>query len=170
MNFDSLASFGDFLGTLTLEPQLNHALEQIGQAVEAQAKVEMGVYQAAVGPFSAWPELAESTKQDRLRLGYTENDPLRRSGALAESITHIVDTVPAAWAGREAKGEVVIGSEDPVMAYQELGTARIPPRAVLGPAVIHQEGFIKSIAGHALARGLLPHGFGVLAMDYKRQI
>ncbi len=169
--FGSLEGFGAFLGTLTLEPGIHHALEQIGQAVEQQAQAEMGVYQQAVGPFSAWPELADSTKADRVAQGYTENDPLRRSGALAASITNVVDTVALAHVGAHvAAGEVVIGSEAPVMLYQEVGTPKIPPRPVLGPAVIHQEPMIKQAAGIALAEGLLPDYVGRLRLDYKRQI
>lgn len=136
--FQSIGAFADHLATLSLgmEAELHRGLDKAAAAVEATAKSEFGEYQAAVGPYPEWEQLAESTQQERERLGYTPNDPLLRSGELRDSV------------GREVRHmEAVIGSRSPVMFYQELGTPRIPPRPVLGPALIRSEEAIK----HALA-------------------
>jgi len=41
------------------------------------------------------------------------------------------------------------------MVYQELGTETIPPRAVLGPAAIHNKDRIEIILGSAVIAGLI---------------
>ncbi len=154
--FDSLASFASHL--LAIEASealaLHHGLKEVAQAIEKTAKEEIGHYQPAVGPFPAWAELADSTKADRTRQGFSENDPLLRTGELRDSISNTVGGL-----------EAVVGSNSDVMVWQELGTKTIPPRAVLGPAAIQNEDKIKEILGKAAARGLLggtsmPAGLG----------
>jgi HK97 gp10 family phage protein len=120
------------------------ALETVAQRVEKTAKAEFGVYQDAVGPFPEWAELAESTKEDRVAKGYAENNPLLRDGTLRDSISHDVKDLTA-----------TIGSTSQIMEYQEFGTSRIPPRPVLGPAVIHNHDAIIGGLGGAVVRGLV---------------
>lgn len=122
----------------------NAALERVAKRIEATAKSEFGVYQAAVGPFDAWPELAESTQEERVRLGFTENDPLLRSGGLRNSISH-----------RVADLEAEIGSDEDVMVYQEFGTEHIPPRPVLGPAAERNHDAILTELGGAVVAGII---------------
>lgn len=119
-------------------------LEAVAQRIEKTAKAEIGHYQAAVGPFSAWQELAESTKAERLAQGYTENDPLLRSGELRDSYEHQVQG-----------GEALIGTKDDKGLWQELGTPTIPPRPVLGPAVEYNHTAIKRILGGAVVSGVM---------------
>jgi phage gpG-like protein len=154
--FNSLAAFASHL--LAVEAAevlaLHHGLKAVAKAIEATAKAEIGHYQPAVGPFQAWPELADSTKADRVRQGFSENDPLLRTGEMRDSISHEVSGL-----------EAVIGSDSDVMVWQELGTKTIPPRPVLGPAALLNEEKIKEILGKAAARGLLggasmPAGLG----------
>ena len=95
--------------------------------IETAAKAELGRYQHGAGPFDDWMELAAATKADRLRQGYAENDPGFRSGEMQASIGHTVE-------GREA----AIGSDDEYLVYFELGTAKQPPRSVLGLAGVRQ--------------------------------
>lgn len=102
----------------------NKVLISIGLRVQYDAKQLFGVYQHALGPYPAWQELAESTKQERVRLGYTPNEPLYRTGKLRESLESHV-----------GKHQVSIGSFDIIMLYHEKGTSKIPPRPVLGPSM-----------------------------------
>ncbi|MGI4941024.1 MAG: HK97 gp10 family phage protein, partial [Janthinobacterium lividum] len=55
--------------------------------------------------------------------GHAHDAPWVRSGALRDSIGHAVDADRA-----------VVGSGDPVAAFQECGTPRMPPRPFLAPA------------------------------------
>lgn len=144
--FDSFGKFA--LHLLELEVgtavALQAATEAIGAHVEKVARSEFGTYQQATGPFPAWEELAESTKDDRVRQGYTENDPLLRAGDLQDSISH----------GSEPL-EAVIGSDDPVMVFHEFGTSKMPMRPVLGPAAHRSKDKIEEIVGAATVNGFL---------------
>jgi phage gpG-like protein len=154
--FDSLTAFAAHLLALDAAEMvaLHYGLKEVAHGIEKAAKEEIGHYQPAVGPFPAWAELADSTKADRMRQGFSENDPLLRTGELRDSISSEV-------VGLEA----VVGSDSDVMVWQELGTKTIPPRPVLGPAAISNEDRIKEILGRVAARGLLggtslPAGLG----------
>ena len=120
------------------------ALERVAVKVERDAKAEFGVYQGAVGPFPAWAELAESTQQERARLGYAPNDPLLRDGTLRDSISHHVEEL-----------EAEIGSDSDIMEYQEFGTSKMPPRPVLGPALERNHEVIVKELGGAVVDGLI---------------
>lgn len=131
---------------------LEHGLEKVAAKIDQAAKDKIGEYQAANGMHDAWPELADSTKADRLRQGYTENDPLLRSGELRDSISH------------ETKGlEAAIGSTSDIAVYQELGTDKIPPRPFLGSAAYEHMDDVKKIIGGAVITGI----GGGKALDYK---
>ncbi|MEI9982617.1 MAG: hypothetical protein WDN69_05045 [Aliidongia sp.] len=118
------------------------ALEEIGEHGADTARNLLGTYQPETGPFPAWPELADSTKAERVRLGFTENDPLRRSGELAESISYRVDGTRS----------VAVGSPMDEMVYSELGTVTEPPRPALGPALIRSGGYIVERLSAAVTR------------------
>jgi hypothetical protein len=106
-------------------------LHEAGALIEKEAKAEIGTYQrGSTGPFGDWPELADYTKEDRLKRGFTENDPGLRTGEMRDSIGHTVH------------GESVhIGSNDDKLKWFELGTQgkagemAQPPRSVLGVAM-----------------------------------
>lgn len=144
--FESVALFAEHLLTLevAIAATTHRALEKAARIVEKDAKGQIGTYQGAVGPFQDWAELAESTKEDRIRRGYTANDPLLRDGKLRDSIQHEVE-------GHEA----VIGSKSDIAAYQEFGTPTIPPRPFMGPAVFKNKKKIQQILGEALVEGLV---------------
>lgn len=140
-----------FIGHIAaFEHRLQHhghaALERVGRAVEAEAKREIGTYQAGGGPFAAWAELADSTKEDRVKQGFTPNDPGLRSGEMRDSIGHAAD-----------HEGVVIGSDDDKLVWFELGTAKQPPRSVLGLAVVHKEHEIKAHLGGGVVSALIGH-------------
>ena len=149
--FSSIAGMVAHLSTMAAAQALtlNRGLKECAVAIEATAKGEFGHYQPEVAPFAGWVELAERTKADRLALGFTEDDPLLRSGALRDSVSNQVSGL-----------EAVVGSTSDIMVYQELGTDKIPPRAVLGPAAIRNKKLIIKTLGHAAAEGLL-YGSGV---------
>lgn len=143
------SNIGGFIAHLTTMAaaetlSLHTGLKKVANAIEQTAKSEFGQYQGDVPPFAGWVELADSTKKDRVSKGFTENDPLKRSGKLQKSISNEVSGL-----------EAVIGSDDEIMVYQELGTPTIPPRAVLGPAAIRNKGLILKTLGEAAAEGLL---------------
>lgn len=99
----------------------------IVKEIEETAKEEIGVYQPAYGPFNAWAPLAESTKADRVRRGYSEDDPLLRSGELRDSIESEVIGLAA-----------IVGTKNQIGLWQEVGTNRIPPRPFIGPAYVRK--------------------------------
>lgn len=111
-------------------------LGYIGVVVVQTAKDKIGDYQSETGPFEAWAPLAESTKEDRLRKGYSEDNPGMRSGQMRDSIEYIV-----------FPGEVQIGSNDDDMLWFELGTTKQPPRSVLGGAAFEQTPILLDEAG-----------------------
>ena len=130
--------------SMAIEHETHKALERAAKVVEAEAKREIGHYQSAAGPFAAWAELADSTKADRVAQGFTENDPLLRTGDLRDSITHAV-----------GHHEAVIGSNSDVAVYQELGTRRIPPRSFLGGAMVRKSDTVAAILGAGVVKGLV---------------
>ncbi|HQT38365.1 MAG TPA: hypothetical protein PK231_02995, partial [Acidocella sp.] len=106
--FDVAAMFAVKGGEMVLA--VHEGLEKAAQVVETRAKDIIGHYQQESGPFDAWRELADSTKADRVQQGYSENEPLLRSGDMRESIEHSTD-------GSKA----VVGSDDDKALWMEMG-------------------------------------------------
>lgn len=155
MEFPDLNSLAHHLltgGISSFDHAVVKALKDAEEVLVKEAKSEFGVYQSSVGPFSAWPELAQATKDDRVAKGFTENDPLLRSGHLRDEIV----------SERDAQS-VTVGSEDPVMAYQELGTGKIQPRPVLGTALFKH---IDGLVDHFGRLGYLGLGGATALPDY----
>ncbi len=132
---------------LRLHEMERRALERAAKIVKKRAKAKIGEYQEQAGPFIAWPELADFTKEDRLRQGFTENDPGLRTGEMRASIEHIV-------IGNEAH----IGSNDDKLVWFELGTEKQPPRSVLGGAVVEEMDKILGILGEEMVSLLVGEG------------
>ena len=150
----SLAGFMGHLAGLdvSLRAETEHALERAARVVEAEAKAEIGHYQGQAGPFAAWAELADATKDDRARKGYAENEPLLREGTLRDSIHHAVEVTGA------TEGKAVIGSDSEIAVFQELGTQRIPPRSFLGGALVRKSEQVTRILGAGVAKALVGEG------------
>lgn len=129
---------------MRLHEESHRGLDHAARIVEEEAKHEIGHYQEAAGPFAAWAELADSTKEDRAKKGFTENDPGLRTGQMRESIGRAVE-VP----------EAVVGSNDDKLIWFELGTSKQPPRSVLGTAVIHKEHQVRAVLGGAVVSALI---------------
>ncbi len=123
------------------------ALEHAAKLVADEARREVGTYQDAAGPFAAWPELADATKADRLRHGFSENDPLLRTGEMRDSIGHAIGDKEAA-----------IGSNNEKAVWQELGAAKIPPRSFLGGAAVRKAEDVARILGAAPVIALVGSG------------
>jgi hypothetical protein len=47
------------------------------------------------------------------------------------------------------------GSTDPTLAYHEFGTSKMPPRPVLGLAVVNSREKIEKLFGRAIVEGIL---------------
>jgi hypothetical protein len=143
--FHSFLEFSVFLGELVaIEIEAEHvALEAAALVIEKHAKKKIGEYQEQIGEFAAWAELADATKSDRIAQGYSENEPGLRSGDMRDSITHQI-----------RPGEAEIGSNDDHLVFFELGTAKQPPRSVLGGAAAEKAEKVAEIVGEAVTLAL----------------
>lgn len=121
---------------------LETSFRVIVKEIEETAKEEIGVYQPAYGPFDAWAPLAESTKADRVRSGYTEDEPLLRSGELRDSIESEVFGLAA-----------IVGTKSQIGFWQEVGTDSIPPRPFIGPAYVRKIDPLMEAIGRAISKG-----------------
>jgi len=125
-------------------------LEKAAEIVENEAKRVIGTYDYG------WPQLSESTQEQREALGYSPNEPLLRDG------THIRDTIEHAVDDMEHASYV--GSNSKIAVYQELGTSRIRPRSFLGGAARAKEHEIHEEISHSLHVGMaVALGIGALA-------
>lgn len=107
-----------------LTPATHNMLEYAGQVVEDEAKRLLGTYDYS----PRWAELADATKEDRLRQGFSENEPGKRTGEMSDSIHHQVE---------RARHTVHIGSDNDKLVWFELGTVKQPPRTVLKGALLN---------------------------------
>lgn len=144
-----LGSAAVLFGTFDAKIYLNavKAVDRIGAKVEKKAKAKLGEYQDGNGAHEAWDELAPMTKSQRVRLGYTENDPGLRSGKMRKSISHVSHELTT-----------TIGSDDDNLVYFEHGTKKQPPRSVLGAAAYESIDAIKKEFGDAVIGGMLGEG------------
>jgi phage gpG-like protein len=89
-----------------------------------------------------WPELSPDYEAAKVRDGFEPDAPLLRTGAMRDSITHSI--------GLDGNS-AVIGSDDQKMVWHELGTDRMPPRPVMGPAGVHSATRVVDMAAKAAA-------------------
>jgi hypothetical protein len=141
MEFNSFGALGLHFARLALagDAVTHHITEQAAQIVEKDAKERIGSYQDAAGPFGAWANLAPSTVDDRLRKGFSPDDPLLRTGGLRGSYGH-----------KTQGGVAVVGSASPIALYMEQGTSNMPARAVVGPAAYASSDAIGRVAATTL--------------------
>lgn len=130
--FSSFGDFGKFMAARPekLKAERVTALGDIGESVSQLAQSKAGFYQEAIGPFQAWRPLAESTMVERVEKGFTPNDPLFRTGELAQSYTFAVD----------GSDSVSVGSPLEKAADMEFGMGATPARPVVGPAMYEEKG------------------------------
>lgn len=138
--FGSLAEFGAFLGGMVaaVEHAEHEALEGAAKIVEEEAKRVIGTYDYG------WPQLAQSTQDDRVSQGYAANQPGLRRGDMRDSIQHRVE-------GHES----YIGSNDDHLVWFETGTSKQPPRSVLASAALHKEHEIVELIGSKVHTALI---------------
>lgn len=120
---------------------LEASFRVIVKEIEETAKEEIGVYQPAYGPFDAWAPLAGSTKAERVRQGYSEDEPLLRSGELRDSIESDIVGLTA-----------IIGTKSEIGLWQEVGTSHIPPRPFIGPAYVRKTDSLMEAIGQTISR------------------
>ena len=134
----SLSSFAGLAARLAMadadvKMAMEAGLEKTCQLIEDRAKAAIGTYDFG------WKQLAESTQEQRVALGFLANEPLLRTGQLKDSIGHVVE------------GNVgYVGTNDPVAKYHEYGTSKIPPRPFLAGALAATEAEIPKIFGSAV--------------------
>lgn len=140
--FPTLDAFVSHLATLprAVREAQRRGAEAAGAELERHAKALVGTYDAQ----PRWPELAESTKADRVRRGFSANEPELRTGSLRNSIGHRADD-----------HGVTLGSTSPIAPYQEHGTSSIPPRPFISATMFQH--------GHAAADTIARHVVGALA-------
>lgn len=145
--FEDLVSFAAHLTALqmTVQRAADVGLKRALQVIEADAKAQIGHYQPEVGAFPAWADLAPSTEAEKARMGAPADAPLLRTGALYASFSHEL----------LGNGEGVVGSTDPTMVFHEFGTAKMPPRPVMGPAVLRTTPQVKKLLGATVVQGIL---------------
>lgn len=132
MAFGNLAAAAAFFAAIgeRTEHARHEGVERAAKLIEAKAKAVLGTYDYD------WPELADATQEERVRQGFTANEPELRSGKLRDSIGHVVD-------GNRA----VVGSTEMTAVYAELGTSRSPPRPIFVPTVLQNRDEIKKEIG-----------------------
>lgn len=155
-------SLMQFIGHLAmfdarLEEETHKGLERAARIVEKEAKRLIGHDEnPAAGPFAAWQELADSTKEEKEKLGYfgvvSEYDSLLRTGGMRDSIEHRVE-------GHEA----AVGSNDDKAVWQELGTGHIPARSFLGAGAFRKEDDIHHVLGASAVTALVGKDIEVLS-------
>jgi phage gpG-like protein len=122
----SLTGFAAFVVTLAeTEHVKEHALKKAARIVENEAKRVIGTYDYG------WPPLAESTLKKK-----AADTPLLETGELQKSIGSQVD-----------HDRALIGSDDKVAVWQELGTKTIPPRPFLMGALVHKTKEVLEVIG-----------------------
>lgn len=141
-------SFADFavhcVGMVaTVEAAQASGMDRATAHLQAKAKGKLGTYQPEAQTFAAWAELAESTKERREKAGFTPNDPLLMTGDMRDSIERQHTSI-----------EGVVGSNSDIAVYQELGTAKIPPRSFFGSTGVEEAGRVVQILGAATALAL----------------
>ena len=119
--------------TFTYEKHVRSATlldEACNVIVEDEAKRVIGTYDYS------WPSLADATKEDRLKKGFSEDEPGLRTGEMRDSIEHKV--VGTAGILRQHESKAYVGSDSDKLVWFEAGTKSQPPRPVLMGAGMHK--------------------------------
>ncbi len=132
-NFRSFGAMADFLETVVnrVPTVVTQELDRVGEEVKRAAQAKPGAYQSAAGPFDAWQQLADATLAYHELVG-------AHMGADPDSPELVFGPLRASIEDRVIGHESHVGSDDPVMEYQEFGTNRISARSILGAAMFEQ--------------------------------
>jgi HK97 gp10 family phage protein len=142
----SFRNLDAFLAHLATVPAAVRAAQKVG--IEEGARLIQREAKDLIGQeYAGWPALADSTIEEKQRLGYVNRDsptdPLYRTGELRASIQYRADETSA-----------VIGTDDPIAEYQEFGTERIPPRPFMAPAAFRKGEAAANAIGKAVAHAV----------------
>ncbi len=118
--------------------------------VRDEARHAIGHTDGGAGLFDAWPPLTAATQAQRVREGFAPDAPLLRDGSLKDSIGMFVTRSAGSTEG-------IVGSASQIAVYQELGTARIPPRSFLGLAAVQVTDAVVAVLGRGVVDGLSGH-------------
>ena len=142
--FGSLVHFAQFCGQMAVQAESHHhALEEAAQHLEHRVRQVLGTYDLS----PTWPQLTAATQADRVRKGFTPNDPLFRDGS------HIRDTMRHSSTTTDAR----VGTDSQIAEWMELGTRRAPPRSFLRLSAIEQEReLVRILRRGALRRFVTP--------------
>jgi hypothetical protein len=128
-------------------------LAKQGEPILKEIKAKFGTYQAG------WAQLAETTQEKRVKLGFAPNDPLVMSGALREAVA-VKAKGDRLFIGIEA-GRITLTSPGGksvdaalVMGVHEFGSTngRVPARPVFGPVAFHMQQYAVPLAVGVLRR------------------
>jgi hypothetical protein len=135
-----MISFAEFAARLeaslaTVRPRLEIGLAKTGTLAHTLAAEYIG------NEMPEWPPLAESTIADKESKGFAVPAPLLRTGEMRDSIQVEVDPVEL---------EMVVGSNELVALWQEMGTDRgIPPRPFLATGLKNSLEYAEDVFGEA---------------------
>lgn len=143
-----MMSFGEYAAFLEgsiarVEPGLLENTKVLMDAAAARAKSVIGTYEAG------WKPLAPSTIADRVRHGYSPNEPLLRSGGMRGSIESEAEIDGFGVTG-------AIGSDEVKALWQELGTSRAPPRPFLAYGLVESLPAAEFLFGNFAMSLLMP--------------
>jgi hypothetical protein len=140
---EAAARFSAFAENTKIAKQVT--LAEIAIMIRDEAKAAIGTYKFR------WPHLAESTQEDRLRKGFSEDEPGLRTGEMRESIEAkiVVDEELA-----------YVGSNNDKLVWFELGTQSQPPRSVLLMAALKKQPEATRIAKRNIRRAWISAGNG----------
>lgn len=163
IEYKTFGGFAQHLEKLAMMgPEAGEAIaEQVAIMIRDDAKAKLGHYQAASGPFASWAPLAQETRDERVELGFTPDDPLLRSGQLRDAIDSSLQIGGAAIGVPHAahigpKGEVEDVGD--IALRMELGDGA-PPRPFLGPAAFESKHRAQQLAGTAVVAWLTGGNF-----------
>lgn len=116
--------------TAEMDAAVNAGLNVVASKLLADTREKFGEYQTGEGPFQTWPPLAQATKDRRLELGFSEDEPLLRTGDLRDSYYKAVGHMEAG-----------VGSDEEKALAQEVGNpaTNLPARSTLGLAFAEHE-------------------------------
>jgi HK97 gp10 family phage protein len=140
IELSSLADLAAHIAAAAVEIETDHgrrALNAAAKLIKVDARAQIGHYQDEVGAYPAWAPLAESTEDEKARIGAPADAPLEREGDLKKSFR----------SNFEGDSAVVVGSTDPNMEWHEFGTVKMPPRPVLGPTLDKNIDAIQALVG-----------------------
>jgi hypothetical protein len=149
-----LASFAAFATTdleHSIEVAKKDAFVVMAAMIAAEARDVIGTYRYG------WPQLAESTQDERTYLGFEPNEPLLRTGSLRDSIGFRI----------HSSEEAEVGTDHPIAPFLELGTVHIPPRSFLVAAATRKEQEAVRAAGKIIAEAIRVAG---TALNIEREI